>query len=320
VKNALVKNGSITTQDQTVGLLAFGHGAVAIQITGTWSGTIQFEASLDGSTYKSLSVSPTNAGAAVTSATGNNVWVGQIAGINYVRVRASAFASGTAVVTIQTVPLAGAGGSSSGGGGGGGAVTISDGSDVSEGATTDAAVAGDNDGTIQSKLRYLNKVLADIWVSASHYLKVSIQNATLAVTQSGAWSVSSASNLAVSIDGANTVTLAQDTAYTPKHLVAAGSTNQTSVKASAGKLFTASVYNAALYPVYVKFHNTSGAPTAGVGIVLTVGVQAGSHRDVVWPSGWNFDTGIGMSIVKGIADNDATAVIASDCVVDLGYK
>lgn len=44
-----------------------------------------------------------------------------------------------------------------GGGGGGGAVTIADGADVAEGATTDAAVITDTTGTISGKLRGLVK-------------------------------------------------------------------------------------------------------------------------------------------------------------------
>ena len=44
-----------------------------------------------------------------------------------------------------------------GGGGGGGAVTIADGADVAEGATTDAAVITDTAGTISGKLRGLVK-------------------------------------------------------------------------------------------------------------------------------------------------------------------
>jgi len=60
-----------------------------------------------------------------------------------------------------------------GGGGGGGAVTIADGANVVEGATTDAAVTGDNPGTISAKLRGLTKILTDVWDSVNHLLKIS---------------------------------------------------------------------------------------------------------------------------------------------------
>jgi len=45
----------------------------------------------------------------------------------------------------------------SSGGGGGGAATIADGADVTQGAIADAAVNGDNPGTLSAKLRGLNK-------------------------------------------------------------------------------------------------------------------------------------------------------------------
>lgn len=55
------------------------------------------------------------------------------------------------VATLQWIKATG------GGGGGGGAVTIADGADVAEGATTDAAVVTDTTGTVSGKLRGLVK-------------------------------------------------------------------------------------------------------------------------------------------------------------------
>jgi len=71
-----------------------------------------------------------------------------------------------------------------GGGSGGGPATIADGADVAEGATTDAAVTTDTAGTVSSKLRGLVKILGDVWDSVNHLLRVSIQNASIAVTGS----------------------------------------------------------------------------------------------------------------------------------------
>jgi hypothetical protein len=59
------------------------------------------------------------------------------------------------------------------GGGGGGAVTIADGADVTQGAIADAAVLGDNDGSVSAKLRGLNEVLNDVWDSVNHVIDVS---------------------------------------------------------------------------------------------------------------------------------------------------
>lgn len=112
----------------------------------------------------------------------------------------------------------------------------------------------------------------------------------------------------------------QQAAVSTKHVIAAATDNAQSVKASAGLLRAVRVYNNADYPIYVKFHNTAGTPTAGASVVYTVGVQAGTQRDVVLPGGGRaFATGIGLSVVKGLADNDATATAASDAAIEVEY-
>lgn len=104
------------------------------------------------------------------------------------------------------------------------------------------------------------------------------------------------------------------------HVVSAGSTNGASIKGSAGRVTGWVIFNLADYPIYVKFHNTAGAVTAGTGVVYTIGVQASTHVNFDDDDGLAFATGIGISITKLIADNDTTAVLASDCVVNIHYK
>lgn len=108
--------------------------------------------------------------------------------------------------------------------------------------------------------------------------------------------------------------------YTGYHFVAAGSGDAQSVKASAGHLYGVHVFNLRATPIHVKFHNTAGVPTPGAAVTLTISVQAGMSRDVPFPAGRVFATGIGVSIVTGIADADGTGVTAGDCVVDIDYK
>lgn len=105
------------------------------------------------------------------------------------------------------------------------------------------------------------------------------------------------------------------------HLVTAATTNATVVKASAGVLKSVHIYNNAAYPVYAKFHNTASAPTAGASVLLTVAVQAGQARDFVLPGGGRaFAAGIGMTVVKGIADSDTTAVALNDAQIEVTYE
>src|SRR2546423_7692661 len=51
-------------------------------------------------------------------------------------------------------------------------IEVKDGSDVTQGLTTDAAVTGDNPGTLSAKARGLSKILTDIWDSVNHRIKV----------------------------------------------------------------------------------------------------------------------------------------------------
>lgn len=107
---------------------------------------------------------------------------------------------------------------------------------------------------------------------------------------------------------------------TPFHRVTTGSTNAVNVKASAGQVYHISLSNRAAYPIYFKFHNNAGTPTAGAGVVYAIGLQAGLDREIELLDGLAFATGIAISIVKGIADSDATPVLANDGSIDIAYK
>jgi hypothetical protein len=122
--------------------------------------------------------------------------------------------------------------------------------------------------------------------------------------------------LAVATNGSAT----QLGGFSTYHAVSAGSTNVANIKASAGQVYGIDVFNNAAYPIYVKLHNTAGTPTAGAGVVRTFGVQAGVRGTAEWALGLAFATGIGISILKDITDAGTTAVLASDCVVDIAYQ
>lgn len=130
-------------------------------------------------------------------------------------------------------------------------------------------------------------------------------------------------NCITGCSGGSTISLVPVTSggVTPFHLVAAASTNATSLKASAGQLYGASIYNNAGYPVYWKFYNKASSPTVGTDtVVFEVAVQAGTEREIHTDEGLAFATGIAYSLTKGITDTDATAVLLSDAVLDGFYK
>ena len=70
------------------------YPVVGIQISGTWTGTILWEVSLDGGNWQATVAVPAAGGAAVASATGNGFWVVSSAGCSFVRLRASAAMTG----------------------------------------------------------------------------------------------------------------------------------------------------------------------------------------------------------------------------------
>lgn len=102
-------SGSITTQTcpgtGCVSLSVSGVASVGFQIAGTWTGTITFEGSIDGQTFTSLTVTPTDSTTGVTSTTANGVWLGACGGLAIVRARMTAAPTGTALVTIQGAPV-----------------------------------------------------------------------------------------------------------------------------------------------------------------------------------------------------------------------
>ena len=92
---------SATAPNDSVSLSVRGFGAVGIQVTGTFTGTLTFEGTLDGVTYTTLQVIPYNTTVAVTTTTGTGMWGGAIGGMSIFRVRMSSYTSGTANVTIN---------------------------------------------------------------------------------------------------------------------------------------------------------------------------------------------------------------------------
>lgn len=93
-----------------------------ITVAGTYSGTLQFEVSGDGgATWIGVLAYPPNSTSGVTSTTGTGTWTASMAGHTWVRVRASALASGVASITLN--PSQAVTASVSSGSGGSGTVT-----------------------------------------------------------------------------------------------------------------------------------------------------------------------------------------------------
>lgn len=102
-------------------------GGATFKLSGTFSATVQFEATADPLTVQSanalwvaISATPSSSATTATSATATGVWQVNIAAYTRIRIRVSAFTSGTVAAAINFSTASARGGS---GGGAGGTVT-----------------------------------------------------------------------------------------------------------------------------------------------------------------------------------------------------
>lgn len=169
-------------------------------------------------------------------------------------------------------------------------IYVKDGNNLVEGATTDAAVTGDTNGSLSAKLRGLSKILNSVWDTTLNLLGVKVQAATAGGS-------------------------------TPYHLISAASTNATNVKSSAGNVYGLSISNTNAAARFFKLYDKSSAPTVGTDVPKrTIQIPANATVICAFPVGLSFANGIGFSTNTGIADADTGAVGLNDLSLDLDYK
>jgi hypothetical protein len=95
-------------------------------------------------------------------------------------------------------------------------------------------------------------------------------------------------------------------------LSAAGTTNATSAKASAGYLHKVIGYNAAAAARWLKFYNKASAPTVGTDTPVMTIYLPGQTSFALDLDGLYFSTGIAYALTTGGADNDTGALTAAD--------
>ena len=109
------------------------------------------------------------------------------------------------------------------------------------------------------------------------------------------------------------VQTAANTGLTQTRVVAAATTNATSLKASAGNIAAIDLFNVAAYMVFLKLYNKASAPTVGTDTpVWTIPIPAGGGFSDDFSQGEYFSTGIAFAITKLQADSDTTVLVAGD--------
>lgn len=99
-------------------------------------------------------------------------------------------------------------------------------------------------------------------------------------------------------------------------LTAAASTNPTSVKASAGRVYKIIGYNASATVKFLKLFNKASAPVTGTDTpVVTIPLPPSKEFSIdLGPFGMYLATGIAYAITGAVADLDNTALAAGDVV------
>lgn len=95
-------SGTIAALNAFVEVSAYGSSMIAAQVTGTWVGTLVGEASIDGTTWISITGFQIGGSGVVTATTENGNFRANTNGFQKMRVRASAWTNGTATIDINT--------------------------------------------------------------------------------------------------------------------------------------------------------------------------------------------------------------------------
>lgn len=125
----------------------------------------------------------------------------------------------------------------------------------------------------------------------------------------------------VSVSGTPNVNLSTTNAPTVATLNSAATTNATSVKATAGRLWTIAWSNQNAAARFLKLYNKASAPTVGTDIpVMVIPMAANSFNVADFNTfGAQFGTGIACAITGAIGDADTTAVTAGDTKLFINY-
>lgn len=94
--------GTLTAAAQTVVLAIGGHSGAAVQLSGTWVGTVTFEGTVDGTNWNSVNAVAATTSTPQATTTVNGLYRLTPGGLVSIRANMTAFTSGSATVTMRS--------------------------------------------------------------------------------------------------------------------------------------------------------------------------------------------------------------------------
>lgn len=298
------------------------NGGVTVQVSGTWSGTLNFQQSNDAVTWTTVGalLAPGSGGVQVTSTTTNGLWF-MVVQARYFRVAPTAWSSGTANVLVRFVSDGSINYSFSG------SSATGANSDQIQGSSASGATDAGNPVKVGGKYNLTLPTLTDG------------QRGDVQLTSKGGIiaTLYSANGTAVGVNapvdgvavGTGFYTVSQGVVYngttwdrmrkasaTSRIVSAAASTNATVAKGSAGDVISITATNTTASLKYLKIYNKATAPTVGTDTpVLTIPLQPSNVPTTISvPGGLYCSAGIGYALTGAAADADTTALVAGDVV------
>lgn len=110
---------------------------------------------------------------------------------------------------------------------------------------------------------------------------------------------------------------------TPFSRISTSSDNAVVIKAATAEVGGWYLTNNNAAPVYLKLYDKATAPSNSDTPALRLeipGNTAGAGANIALTDGIAFNTGLSMRLVAGMADNNNTAVTASDQLINIWYR
>lgn len=175
--------------------------------------------------------------------------------------------------------------------------------------------------------------------SSAHSIHTTIDNASLAVTQSGTWSLAANQSVNVAqiagtttsvnhgtVDaGTQRVAIAKDDGVSTHSRLSTADTNLVSVKTAAGRIRRIEAFNTGAGAAYLRIYNKASAPVIAsdsaliIRRILIPGNAAGAGCFADYLEGIPFSTGLAYDITGANGDTDATALAANQVTLNIDY-